>query len=643
VATRTNCVEYVGTNRVSSLAAGVTEEQTVTVVIPETASRAFISVYMEVFCNDDNASTSSRGSMTARTLGVGIDAVADSDVTVTNTLSDSSDQASFYLTRDLTSYFTTNFTSTSHTVGLRFSFTQTGTNALSVNNVSMRLVVTYSYDDTSEATRVKTVRIPLQSKLGVCGTSEEEIYSNGTTSGGSGITSQIPDLSSFLPEASISFKDIFFDIEWNDAYSGTTDQVVSLKTASDATYNPGTYEKGNNTLLHNHLLWKRTDLATNAVQAFKFWATSAAHNHPAVILVVTYTYDHSASNDQIASLLIPIASPHKTYAWSTAAAYLAQVEFWIEEPTTITLKHSAVQGFSAIGSVPSSYNMRCGAASYTQYTRGAQQGGNSTFLHRVDAAGLGGLSIARGKNLLTFNYYYGSNQDYVQHMLILNYVHGKPAAGSGVANHTVKRLAMADGSLSKDNTVASQAATIPESAYWVNGYGVHVGSCAFTTAGQPSSFEVVRTTGDIVVAAQWAFNPNAELASWSMVNSIRQFFYRFAGEPNAVRMDPTTARTWSYNVPVASNWQLISILTYHAITKTISGDVSGSGGGTVTLKAHYAGAASQILGPGEQIASTSRSGDGSYSMTWYDDTEDVVVRAKEDSTHVGASDIGPAS
>lgn len=77
-------------------------------------------------------------------------------------------------------------------------------------------------------------------------------------------------------------------------------------------------------------------------------------------------------------------------------------------------------------------------------------------------------------------------------------------------------------------------------------------------------------------------------------------------------------------------------LTYHAITFTVSGTVSGSNSGTVNLGLHDATT-------GELLLTTSRSGDGSYSFTWYDDTADVYVAAYEDDTHVGRSANDPAT
>lgn len=73
------------------------------------------------------------------------------------------------------------------------------------------------------------------------------------------------------------------------------------------------------------------------------------------------------------------------------------------------------------------------------------------------------------------------------------------------------------------------------------------------------------------------------------------------------------------------------IITYHTITYSITGTISGSGGGTVNVAAYR-------TDTGEKIGSTSRSGNGSYTITWYDNTIDVFAEALEDAAHMGRSD-----
>lgn len=77
-------------------------------------------------------------------------------------------------------------------------------------------------------------------------------------------------------------------------------------------------------------------------------------------------------------------------------------------------------------------------------------------------------------------------------------------------------------------------------------------------------------------------------------------------------------------------------MTYHSITFTVGGTISGSGGGTVNIGLWRT--------TNKELAlTTSRAGDGAFSFTWYDDTQDVFCEALEDATHMGRSDDGVAT
>ena len=72
------------------------------------------------------------------------------------------------------------------------------------------------------------------------------------------------------------------------------------------------------------------------------------------------------------------------------------------------------------------------------------------------------------------------------------------------------------------------------------------------------------------------------------------------------------------------------IVGYHSITSTVSGTISGSSGGTVTLKIFRSDT-------NELIDTTTQTGNGSYSFTVYNDTLNYIVTAYESTTLKGAS------
>jgi hypothetical protein len=98
-------------------------------------------------------------------------------------------------------------------------------------------------------------------------------------------------------------------------------------------------------------------------------------------------------------------------------------------------------------------------------------------------------------------------------------------------------------------------------------------------------------------------------------------------------MDPESARKWRFNASHVTRWGAFIILNYHAITFSISGTVSGSSGGTVNISAYR-------TDTGEKVGATSRTGNGSYTVTVYDNTLTYFTEARESAALLGRSDDG---
>src|SRR3989304_1484898 len=81
-------------------------------------------------------STASVASATARDL------VARDDATVTQTIANSGENQSFLFSRDVTSYFVTNYTGTSMTADCRLTVS-----GVITSNATAKLIITYEYDD----------------------------------------------------------------------------------------------------------------------------------------------------------------------------------------------------------------------------------------------------------------------------------------------------------------------------------------------------------------------------------------------------------------------------------------------------------------------------------------------------------------
>jgi len=113
-------------------------------------------------------------------------------------------------------------------------------------------------------------------------------------------------------------------------------------------------------------------------------------------------------------------------------------------------------------------------------------------------------------------------------------------------------------------------------------------------------------------------------------------FKRHPNDLDSTRMDIETSRYYFVYERATIQLYMGFWITYHAMTFTVSGTVSGSNGGTVTLNLCRAS-------DGEKLATTSRTGNGAYSFTWYDSAQNLYVEAYEDGTHIGRSDNGTAT
>ena len=213
MAVRNKTIEYAFALSTASVASATARDftQLAALAIPETTSRTFRSVTLEVSAVDNGTAAAS---LTAVLIGIALGAVARDDATVTQTITNSGENQSFLFSRDVTSYFVTNYTGTTMTADCRLTVS-----GVITSNATAKLIITYEYDD-GDTTQIKTVKIPMDGNTGNLTTSFANL---------GGVASQIPALDTFLPEASITYRDIFFQM---DTHSGTTAaaaQVLNMR------------------------------------------------------------------------------------------------------------------------------------------------------------------------------------------------------------------------------------------------------------------------------------------------------------------------------------------------------------------------------------------------------------------------------
>lgn len=548
---RTKTIEYAFPTLTTQLNAGSRNDfAAITLFIPETTSRRFLSVTAEVRCHENEAAGGT--GIGARTIGVKLGAVAFSDQTRTDAYAQTFLPSYYRFIRDVTSYFETNFGSgTSQTCQLGFQL-----NTQDVHGVTMKLYITYEYDDEGQATKVKTVRIPLESNTAGLTATLAEIGTN-----------QVPQLTSggLLPEASITIRDMWFEVWLTDANDDGTDVALELSLDAEAGVSFGTWEMGQNTRERRlFVVWKRSDMSPTAAHAFKARGTTANRFYALnVDLMVAYEYDEATTTTVLTSCVLDMPQV-ATVGFPNDAltdAYRSQFKFLVEEPASVTLKQSAVrvQFNSMAFSTDIVVQVRVGGQSVRGYTAAAaiSNVGNAVLglQQRIDSGGAqgAGITLARGENTVTLDVYQSSAS--ASHIffnmyasVVLNYTAAKHEQGSCAHAHTTHWIL-------KDSE--STATNVPhtwtfnpllgESLYWVTAAGIEL---AVVNAGvEDTVYIMAEAAPDERYGAGWVSlaqtsGASPELVLWQTSVGVSEFFKRHPLDPDSTRMNLGRSRSW---------------------------------------------------------------------------------------------------
>lgn len=635
MATRLKTVKYAFPALASLTNNTLTNLTQITVYLPETGTKTFRSVVAHVTMDD--IITATGGTLTTKTLALQLGSAGYTTVSNANALTNSGENASFWLSADYTSHFATNWSGTSMTCDFQLQINQSTGTTLGMVNVCVTLDITYEYDDTS-TTHVKTVMIPLNAPVGAIATAATTYDT-------------IPALDTYLPEASKVYREIYVVMQGNEARNGaTTDHTMTLRVGSAST-TTGNYEGALATDRFFRYIWELTSAypSTAATQTWQPTATVARVNHFQAYLVVTYEFNASTTSNVMNSLMLPmdLASP---MGGTTSADYQrGSRELWIEE-TSITTNRVAYFVFWQQIAAISTLNMRVGTGSFITYTDTASTlAGSNAAMVRNDAA----FALARGRNSLNFDVWRSDTADYgwnISGFWLVNYTSAKHTNGVGAHNHTVEWGLQQNGTAASAATltVAATSMAIPETDYFINALGTQlIVEPSGTVA--PSGYTVLVERLAAEGGIEWepayidSSQTDPEVGTYLMYSQMRTLFRRFPGDADNKRMDLETNRRWRIHVngsTAVTAWVSLGIVaTYHTILYSVSDTISGFSG-TVNLGLHRSDAnASQ---PGELVKTTSRSGDGGFALSWYDNTEPLYISANSGSA-VGRSEDTLAS
>lgn len=645
MATAEKTLEFAFDTWTSDIAdATLTTLSQITVSIPETVI-AFTSVFAELGYQD--AITATGGTVTEHRIALRLGAAAYTTISETDDITNSGENMSGVMGPwDFTSHFTANWSGTSMTCDAQVYFDYSTGTTLVTRNATVKLYVTYTYDDApaTNATQAKTLRIPLESLVGAL-----------TTTANSNIgSSQIPALDTFIVDDSFAVVDYHFEIEGNVANNNTaTDFTISANIDSGTAKVFGTCEAALASDTFLRLLWKPSSVpATNATHQFQMWSTLAnTFNMATVTLVVTYTFDAAATvsagrTNVSITLPIEIASPLGYTIEANASRF--QRSILVAEGTP-TLQQSGFRiNFNTAASV-AGLQFRAGGQAYRTYTHIATvTAGAFSLQQRIDSGSAqgAGFTLAHGFNTITIDGFSTDATDDVTNIggtITLNYTCDVPTQGLGAVAHTVrKHMLVWNAALSDLNRISSYAFSIPPSSYWIIGAGFLFHQ--WSSASMAVTFDVECLSGEGKGAGYLdiyadAMQADAERAYTPVWMRGRDVFLRYPTDPDPDRLDIETARDYRLFTSTTTGNGMVAVITYHAIPRTVSGTVSGyadADGAGLTVWVHRGDT-------GERIGVATTTTGGAYTVPWYDDTVDLYAVCIEDSTHTGASALGPAT
>ena len=627
MATRLKTVQYSFPVLASLTNNTLTNMTQITVYLPETGTKTFRKVIAKV--TGDDIVTATGGSIGTRTVNLRLGAAAYTTNSNANTLTNSGENLSVFYSADFTSHFTTNWTGTSMTCDVQVLMNQTTGTTLNMVNVCVTLDITYEYDDTS-TTQVKTVWIPLNAPVGALATAKP-----GTA------TDTIPALDTYLPEASKTYRNIYITVQGNEARNAaTTDHTLSMQVDALTAQTSGTYAGALATDRWYRYIWNITSLgmATSATHGFYLWASVARANHPQVWMTVTYEFNASTTTSVMQSLMLPMEF-NSPMGGTTASDYQrAYRELWIQEPATIALQKLALYVYWDQSGNIGGLNARIGTGSFVAYTDTASvlAGGNGCMV-RNDA----GATLVRGRNTLQADIYRTDTADLGENLCafwIVNYTSGKHTNGVGVHNKTVFWNLSTTGTAAaaETNTIAATAVSIPEANYFLPSVDTRYEYISSST-GSPAGVSILaeRLAGEGGIKWETAYidigETDPEVGLHTCYSQVTSLFTRWPGDADPNRIAFQTARRWkttlSNNCTAFDTLELL--FTYHAITYTVADSISGfSGTAYIDLCRTIAD---------EMVLSTTRVGDGSFSFTWYDNTEYLFASVADDSNIAGRS------
>jgi hypothetical protein len=262
-----------------------------------------------------------------------------------------------------------------------------------------------------------------------------------------------------------------------------------------------------------------------------------------------------------------------------------------------------------------------------------------------------GVSLQRGVNDIVIDYSttgtafgdLGSNSNGV---MFLNYTSDKSSEGDGAHNHTtfwINRPWTA-GLNARTQYSPSTTPNIPESNYFITSIGYEM---KFLTTGTTSNVASIAFQGEVQPSeadgAGWysfydsLYANDPETACSVIWARARDEFKTYPTDPDTSRLGVETSRDYRIDInPNVGFIQAAEMITYHTITFPISGSITGGDGINPIIVRAYRTDNGNLI---QEVTASTTDGNltGTFNITWYDNTIDVIVVANQSANYKGCS------
>ncbi len=591
---------------------------------PETSSRDFKSIGLEISFRQCLTSTFDIFGFSAELQLEGASPfTVSSSATIVNTAEHISLLAG---PLDFTNYFNTNYNAASSSLSCSLNIYASITSSLGAantgsafRNFTAKLVSTYEHEDT-DTKYLKTAIIPFNSPA-------DSIATSLTTYG------TIPKLSGsggFLPEAGVTIRDYFFEIEGNYSVSTATDLTLqSCITSStySATNTFGTMESALISDTYDRFIWAiPTSSLPNleASHSFQMALNSSGYRHIPSTMYVTYEYDKTNTTRLLNTLLVPQYIQSPLGATVEESQSFASRTFKVLD-SNLELKDSAFRMYwndiSSIGTL----NVKVGnQTSYGSYVDGGSTiCGGKSIQHIISTSSLGeALTLTRGDNTISVQAYGTSTvlASNVNGLYIINYHSDVPANGIDYATkyHIFNTLEFQNVGVTTTAYSSNPPLSVTGSTYAI-GQGVlriafGAGSNGFTYTTKRLANEGINGLGYVSLYDD-ALLTDAEIGSYWIVMGYGEGMGRYNEAPSLIYANPYSNRRYRFYQILNNRFGLQGLTNLSRYTYPLSGSIYGYTGDGSGYTVNIYNASDDAL-----LFTLTTTVGGLFNTTWYDDT-----------------------